>query len=314
MFHPAPPDELAAVIAAIPAGRWAIGVSGGADSVALLHLIRSSADLDVHAVHLDHQTRAGASAVDARFVTDLCAQLGVPLTATTRSAVEASLDSATLPAGDSARFRRLRQALFQRVCNEQQLQGVLLAHHADDQAETVLQRLLRGSSPAGLGGMKVGSCVAGLRIVRPLLGIRAARLREYLNSIRQRWREDATNRSPAYQRSRLRHALMGREKLADALLHMAGAMRALSEEISAAAPVLPETFRIQQLADLPDVLAAESARRWLLARGVPPGEMLPAIIKRLVTTSRDAASPARQHFPGKVLVCRRKGEMSVQVQ
>src|SRR5687768_5961056 len=82
--------------ATVPPGRWAVGVSGGADSVALLLLLRDRPDLALHVVHLDHETRGGASADDAGFVEDLAARLRVPCTVARRSEVET--DMARLPA------------------------------------------------------------------------------------------------------------------------------------------------------------------------------------------------------------------------
>src|SRR5438034_1508222 len=134
---------------AVPAGAWAVAVSGGGDSVALLELLRHRGDLLLHVVHLDHETRGGESATDALFVGELAARWGLAFTIRRRSEIEPAI-AARLPANRSARFRAARLELFRRVIAEHRLAGVILAHHADDQAETVVQRLLRGSGPAGL--------------------------------------------------------------------------------------------------------------------------------------------------------------------
>src|SRR4051812_40231332 len=86
--HPTFHDDLQTAAQSVPAGRWAVGVSGGADSVALLLLLVARSDLMLHVVHLDHETRAGASTEDARFVAQLAAQLGLPCTLAARSDVE----------------------------------------------------------------------------------------------------------------------------------------------------------------------------------------------------------------------------------
>src|SRR5436190_20930689 len=91
-------------VARVPPGAWAIGVSGGADSVALLTLAAARTDLRCNAVHLDHETRGAASTGDAQFVRELCASLGVPCTVATRSQVEAARVG-PLPRNASARFR-----------------------------------------------------------------------------------------------------------------------------------------------------------------------------------------------------------------
>src|SRR5260221_10183776 len=117
-------DLLETAVAAVPGGAWAVGVSGGADSVALLALLRRRADLRCHAVHLDHETRAGESAADAQFVSELCANWGVNITVVRRSELERG--AGEWPANQSARFRALRLDLFRRACAAGAVQGVIL--------------------------------------------------------------------------------------------------------------------------------------------------------------------------------------------
>src|SRR5437016_831881 len=154
------PLNLSDAIAAIPACGWAVGVSGGADSVALLLLLHERPGIRLHVAHLNHQTRGSQNDKEAAFVADLSKKLHLPCTIETRSNIEAT--TSPLPANKSARFRAARRELFRRVVTEHNLAGVILAHHADDQAETVLQRLLRGSGPAGLGGMEPTSSARGM--------------------------------------------------------------------------------------------------------------------------------------------------------
>ena len=134
---------------ALPTGRWAVAVSGGADSVALLLLLHGRPDLALHVVHLDHQTRGDDSTADAAFVADLAARLGLPVTVARRSDVE----HGDVLRNPSARYRQARLALFRRVVAEHGLAGVILAHHAGDQAETVMLRILRGGGSRTLVGM-----------------------------------------------------------------------------------------------------------------------------------------------------------------
>ena len=282
-------------------------MSGGADSVALLRLA-AARGVTVHAVHLDHETRGGGSTADAAFVAGLCAGLDVPLTIARRPEVER--ECGPLPENLSARFRRLRHELFRRTCERHRLAGVLLAHHADDQAETVLHRLLRSGGIAGLGGMRADARVGGLRIVRPLLGARAQQLREYLRGMGQTWREDSTNASAEYLRGRLRHVLAAQPVLVASFVELGEAMRELGDRVREATPVLAESFRAAELVGLPDVLAEEAARRWLVGRGAPADDVSPAVVARLVAMARDAAGARRRHFPGRVLVVRKKGAIS----
>lgn len=306
----AEPDELSTAVAGVPPGGWCVGVSGGADSVALLMLLRQyRPDLPLHVVHLDHQLRGEASTADATFVRGLADQLGVPCTVETRQRVEASLH--TLPRNASSRYRAARLALFRRVTAAQSLRGVLLAHHADDLAETVFVRLLRGSSPAGLTGIVSRATVGGLLIVRPLLALRRAALRAFLSRIGQDWREDESNVSSEYLRNRVRALLSGSPGLTEQLLALSDACGRVRQWVRSHAPELEPAASIRLLADLPPVLARESARRWLVARGVPEAALTPAVVDRLIRAASDAATPPRQHFPGGVLVRRREGRLFV---
>jgi tRNA(Ile)-lysidine synthetase-like protein len=303
-------DLLKNAIARVPAGAWAVGVSGGADSVALLTLAVARADLTCHAVHLDHETRGEESAGDARFVRELCASMGVPCTVAMRSDVERTFGG-TLPRNQSARFRAARLHLFRTVCADRGLSGALLAHHADDQAETIVQRLLRGAGPAGLIGMQGRAVVGGLVVHRPLLDVPGRCLRDYLRAAGRGWREDASNASEAYQRNRVRGLLVGHPALAEAARDLGGAAGALVEWAREAAPPLEEAFAVARLADVPDVLAFEAARAWLAARGAPRDELSATVLARLVTMARDAATASRSHFPGRLLVARRRGRIEV---
>jgi tRNA(Ile)-lysidine synthase len=292
----------------VPAGRWGVAVSGGADSVALLRLLAARADLALHVVHLDHQTRAGASATDAQFVRELAASLGLPATVALRQTIEDGLGA--IAANPSARYRAARLELFRTVTARETLQGVILAHHADDQAETVLQRLIRGSAAAGLAGMSVRTSIGDLTLLRPLLCIRGSELRALLVQIGQVWREDASNESDDYLRNRLRRWLRDEPELHGALLALTDACRGLRGWSSRTAPQLGEVFEVRQLADLPHVLAGESAHQWLVARGASGEDLTEAVLDRLMGMARDAATPPRVHFPGSLLVRRRGGIVS----
>ena len=310
-------DGLADAGRSVPAGRWAVGVSGGADSVALLLLLRRERpDLTLHVVHLDHETRGGASADDARFVAQLADRLPVPHTIARRSDVEAGV--ATLPANPSSRFRAVRLALFRRVVREHGLAGVILAHHADDQAETVLLRLLRGSGPGGLGGMSRRAEVAGLVIVRPMLGVSREALRAVLAATGQAWREDESNASDDYRRNRVRRLLAGQPGVTAALIQLGRRCRALNDWLrviatdgtrSATGSRRGALGRGELLA-LPPPVRREAVRRWLVAAGVPAARVEPGVVDRLLAMVEDAAAPARQHFPGGVLVRRKGGVLS----
>ena len=249
-------QAIQSAIEAIPAGRWAVGVSGGADSVALLSLLRGRADLSLVVAHLDHQTRAGASAEDARFVQMLASEWNLPFEMARLEDVIGGVSDP--PKNRSAQFCAARLAFFRRVVMEHGLAGVILAHHSDDQAETVLLRLLRGSGFAGLAGMSGRSVVGGLTILRPLLGAPRESLREHLRGIGQAWREDQSNQSPQYGEPDSPHARKSPD-LSRSLVEAGKACDAL-RRWSNQLPEPPEQMLLSSLQDLPTILARRQAQ------------------------------------------------------
>ena len=249
--------SLKLAIEAVPAGAWAVGVSGGVDSVALLELLRSRRDLSLHVVHLDHQTRGEASDQDADFVAQLASSWGLPATIARLS--ELDHRSVGEHANKSARYRAARFTLFRTTAQSHRLRGVILAHHADDQAETVLQRLLRGSGASGLCGMSPEIDIGGLVVLRPLLGVPKAILRESLIERGLAWREDASNSLPNQQRNRARRLLATHPHLTPVLLELADACRAMTNWLRTQSPVLPEAFDVAALQDLPAPIARGGA-------------------------------------------------------
>jgi tRNA(Ile)-lysidine synthase len=181
-----------------------VGVSGGADSVALLTLfagLRSKLGIVVSAVHFNHKLRGKESEADEKFVAALAEKFGVTLHVGRGDvAGKAKREKANLE--DAA--RRARYEFFGRIVDQGVAQFVATAHTMDDQAETVLAHIVRGTGVAGLAGIHP---VAG-PVVRPLLGFRHDELRKYLREKKQAWREDATNRDTARMRARMRKTLL----------------------------------------------------------------------------------------------------------
>lgn len=304
---------LQSAVDSVPAGAWAVGVSGGADSVALFSLLRRRVDLQLTVAHLDHETRAGASTLDAAFVRELCDAWGVPCVVGTLSTIEHELPPPRLK-NLSARYRAARLALFRQVTDARGLQGVILAHHADDQAETNFYRLLRGSPPSGLTGMARQTTLGDATILRPLLGVPRRMLREHLHGVGQPWREDESNVSPQYARNRIRRLLATRPALVEPLIELGERCRELSDWVDRHAPALESRFRVSEIRAMPVPLARRALQRWLRGRcigGADIGDVGPAAAERLLEMAIDAASAPRQHFPGGVLVCRRGGEIFV---
>jgi tRNA(Ile)-lysidine synthase len=187
-----------------PGDRVGVAVSGGADSVALLRLLdgfRKRLGITLLVVHFDHRLRGAESEADAEFVSELARRLALDIV-TDREDVAALAARHKWNLEDAA--RRLRYAFFERVVKEGKATKIAVAHTADDQAETVLAHLLRGTGPAGLAGIYP---VAGT-IVRPLLWCRRESLRKYLRERNQEWREDSTNRDLRRMRARIREQLL----------------------------------------------------------------------------------------------------------
>ena len=297
-------------IAAVPPGRWAIGVSGGADSVALLLLMLRRPDVHLHVIHLDHETRQGESGIDATFVAELAARLNLPCMMRMRSAVESYSSNKVKNA--SSRFRKARFSLFQTVVQLEGLQGILLAHHEDDQIETVLMRLLRGARAENLGGMNVRSSIGGMQVMRPLLKIRSLELRQFLQKNGQTWREDSSNQSHKYQRNRVRYWLENQLDLRRCFVEMKATSATLKSWLKAAAPMLGDSFSVAKLNDLPIPLAKQSAAFWLMHRGIPADLITEKVCLELMEMASDAASSPRKNFPGGLLVRRRQGIIFVE--
>ena len=190
----------------MPAAGECVGVavSGGSDSVALLRLLAelgSEMGLRLAVVHFNHQLRGADSDTDEGFVAALAAELGLPFFAG-REDVAGVAREHGWNLEDAA--RRLRYAFFESLVEAGQVQRIAVGHTADDQAETVLARLVRGTGPAGLSAIYP---VKG-HVVRPLLEVRRQELRDYLRRAGQSWREDASNEDTSRLRARLRHDVL----------------------------------------------------------------------------------------------------------
>jgi len=177
-----------------PSGRIGIAVSGGPDSLALLLLAAAARPDTIEAATVDHGLRP-ESAGEARFVAGICATRGIPHAILTPEApISGNLQSAA---------RAARYALLESWRAARGLDWVLTAHHADDQAETLLMRLNRGAGIAGLSGVRA----ANQRVARPLLGWRRAALGAIVDAAGLTAIDDASNADPRFDRARLRARL-----------------------------------------------------------------------------------------------------------
>ena len=198
-----------------------VGLSGGPDSVCLLHalcLLAPHWDLALNAAHVDHRLRAG-SAGDAEFAADFAGRLGVPFNLHRLDDQSLHDDARGLEAAARvARYAYLAQLARELAFGSVSAPTVAVAHHMDDQAETVLMNLLRGAGLRGLGGMPwvrvldATEADAGatahapdVRLVRPLLHVRRTQVMDYLHAFGLSYREDPTNQDVAHLRNRVRH-------------------------------------------------------------------------------------------------------------
>jgi tRNA(Ile)-lysidine synthase len=224
-----------------PGDRVGVAVSGGIDSVALLRLLlelRQELGIVLSVVHFNHKLRGAESDTDQEFVAALAREHGLEFHCESGDAAQLAKEAHS---GLEAAARELRYEFFRRLLGAEEdftsgaeaaddgppyssaeaaappkstVNKIATGHTADDQAETVLMRVIRGTGLRGLGGIYPGMIVEGEdgeergEIVRPLLGIRRGDLERYLRDLRQPWREDATNADTKFTRNRVRKVLM----------------------------------------------------------------------------------------------------------
>ena len=190
-----------------PSRPYLIGVSGGRDSVALLHSLVDLGYKNLIVCHLDHQLRGRSSAADARFVEKLAARYDVDLVIESTNvralAKKLSIETAA---------REARYSFFAKVAKRRKCRTIFLAHHADDLVETFLINLFRGAGSTGLSGMREATTRrvedVDLTVVRPLLGVWRSDIDKYVREHRLKFREDASNKSLAPLRNRVRRRVI----------------------------------------------------------------------------------------------------------
>ena len=192
-----------------PDARYLIGVSGGRDSVALLHWLINLGYNKLIVCHLNHQLRGRSSDADARFVKKLTVEyhLDLELAAADVRALAQKKKMSVETAAREARYSFFARAAKRRRCHK-----IFLAHHADDLVETFLLNLIRGAGLAGLGGMRDVSSRqidrVDLTIMRPLLSVWRSDIDKYVHECHLTFREDATNKNLAPTRNRIRNRII----------------------------------------------------------------------------------------------------------
>ena len=286
-----------------------IAYSGGPDSTALLHALAQlpeARERGLRALHVDHGLHPD-SADWAKRCAVSCGSLGVPLT-TVRVEV-----NDTRGEGIEAAARRARRRAFAENLGDGE--WLALAHHRDDQIETVLLKLLRGAGPEGLGGMRALRPFARGMLWRPLLDLPRASLREYLAHHGIRSIDDPANTDPHFSRNVLRNDILPRivqhwPHAGEAILHAAGLCRAAADYLTRESDA---TLALLWLADgtldaagwraLPDAVRAPVLERWLRARGLPaPTDAQRRELERQIDEAADDRVPRVAWRGGEVRV------------
>ncbi len=285
-----------------------VAYSGGADSTALLHALAQLPQArarGLRAVHIDHGLHAD-SAQWAEHCRRFCAEIDVVLTVL-RVEVDTSRGE-----GPEAAARRARNAALARATQDNE--WVALAHHRDDQIETVLLKLLRGAGPEGLGGMRPIRVLRGTILWRPLLDVPRSVLREYVATHSLAFIEDPSNADQRYARNFLRHEILPRiiahwPQAADSIAQSASLARnaaaliePLIEDALARLRRDTQTLDAGDWSALPDMLRAGVLERWLHGHGLPaPTRAQSAELKRQI----DEAQADREPCMAEVRVWRR---------
>jgi len=299
--------------------KWLIGVSGGLDSMALLHLLHEAGFKKLVVCHLNHGLRGKESETDSRFVKRVSERLGYEVIA-----AKIDLQKHMEQNGESLETagRMARHEFFANCARMHRCNRLLLAHHADDQAETVLWNLMRGS--LGCRGMNM---ISNLRmdgkqiaVTRPLLNVRKVELADWMRLVRLTWREDASNAVNDVVRNRLRNEaipLLNKISNRDVtpslnrIAELDSNWRELLDWSTEAANVLDPQGRLhaKALLDLPDILKKAVISAYLKARGIVGINQ--DLLSRCVNLL-DVTQPASLNLPGGERLRRRAGRVFVE--
>ncbi len=294
-----------------------VGVSGGRDSIALLHWLVETGYRDLIVCHLNHQLRGRAASADARFVENLAKdyRLEFEVGKTNIRALAARKKLSIETAGRVARYE-----FFAEIAKRKNSRTIFLGHHADDLVETFLINLFRGAGTTGLAGMREISSRRvdniELTIVRPLLGIWREEIDRYVDTSDLEFREDASNRDLTPLRNRIRHSVipflektLGRNIRASI---WRGATITAEEE-SFFDELLPEgltELEAKQLRVMPLTLQRRTLRKWLRMHKVADVNF--ALVERVRDLVELTSRIAKTNLPGDRHVRRRAGKIFIE--
>jgi len=303
---------------------WVVGLSGGPDSTLLVHALKALSEREelrwkLHAAHFHHGMRGAEADADAAFAAELAEQLGLPYH-TERADIPAVVAEEGGSPEEVARDRRYE--FLERVALKAGSELVAVAHHADDNAETILHRICRGTGLRGLAGIRdVRPIRPGSRIcvVRPLLSQRRATIEELCAARGLSVRADSTNRSPEFTRGRIRHEIMPllaaqlNPNVSEALLRLGEHARLLGTYLEDAAERTFESLVIAQrprhivlntraLLGKQRIIQAEVVRRAISLVLEGDQDLSFAHVEAILRLVDDPASGKEVHVPGPVVV------------
>ncbi|MEI8283905.1 MAG: tRNA lysidine(34) synthetase TilS [bacterium] len=288
--------------------RFIVGVSGGRDSMVLLHALHALGFQKMVVCHLDHGLRGASSKLDARLVKRTSDRMGLEIEqarARTADYAQAEKKSVELAARD------LRRAFFAECAGLHRCTSIVLAHHADDQVETCLFNFLRGSGAAGLGGMKPVSSLGRLKIHRPLLGVTGAEISTYQKAHRVNFREDSSNKETTYTRNKIRLQVLPAlestvgPSFRQAILRAADILREEEEWMASLVPDVAEQLSCKELRAMHPAQRSRVVLRWLRGAGVVDSGFVET--RRVLSLLDGPKAPAKVNLPGNLHARRRAG-------
>ena len=303
-----------------PTNRYLIGVSGGRDSIALLHFLVDLSYNKLVVCHLNHQLRGRESRRDARFVEKIARDLQLDSEIGSTD-VGALAKQSKLSIETAARFARF--AFFVEAARRRRCSRIFLAHHADDLVETALLNLFRGASPGGMAAMRKISVhrigKTKLTILRPLLGVWRSKINSYIGEHHLEFREDATNAVLHSSRNKIRHRILpdienqfGRDvrKTIWRAAQIWSEEEAVLDSLVSTETVSAAHLPVVALRKMPVALQRRTILRWLRMRNV--ADVSFDIVENVRSLIEPGTKAAKVNLPRDQHVRRRAGKIFVE--